>query len=117
MFAYFIYSVCDRPSRKFPSDFIFGVGTSAYQIEGGWNAHGKGNSIWDDLTHNHPEKMPDRSNGDISSDSYHQVGKNIYQTTNRVRRLIVFFKKTSLATKIRFPLRIIQNFAIKCELR
>ena len=31
---------------QFPKDFIWGVASSAYQVEGGWNEGGKGKNVF-----------------------------------------------------------------------
>ncbi|KAL0736983.1 hypothetical protein Bca4012_013193 [Brassica carinata] len=51
----------------FPKNFTFGAATSAYQIEGA--AHRALNG-WDYYTHRYPERVPDRSSGDVACDSY-----------------------------------------------
>lgn len=38
---------------------------------------GKGPSIWDHLSHTHPEMIKDHSNADIGPNSYHLFEKDI----------------------------------------
>ncbi|CAK8532339.1 unnamed protein product [Lathyrus sativus] len=62
---------------SFPENFIFGTASSAYQVEGAANVGGRGPSIWDTFTHNYPEMINDRSNGDVAVDEYHIYKKDV----------------------------------------
>nr|1MYR_A Chain A, MYROSINASE [Sinapis alba] len=62
-------------SSSFEADFIFGVASSAYQIEG---TIGRGLNIWDGFTHRYPDKSgPDHGNGDTTCDSFSYWQKDI----------------------------------------
>ncbi|CAI4213865.1 unnamed protein product [Parascedosporium putredinis] len=52
-----------------PSDFHWGYATSAAQIEGAWDTHGKGHSIWDTFGHT-PGRIRDSSTADDACASY-----------------------------------------------
>ena len=74
---------------SFPTGFVWGFGTAAYQIEGGWNEGGRGPSIWDtfsgagggepnqgmsevalsDVVHGHT--------GDVACDHYHRWREDV----------------------------------------
>ncbi|MFC4455473.1 GH1 family beta-glucosidase [Deinococcus sonorensis] len=54
---------------QFPSDFIFGVATSAFQIEGATHQDGRGDSIWDTFCRE-PGRILDGSNGDVACEHY-----------------------------------------------
>lgn len=69
-------------NNSFPDNFIFGVSSAAYQIEGGWNVDGKGPSIWDEFTHSHPERIVDGQNADISVNSYELFEEDIKAVNN-----------------------------------
>jgi len=55
----------------FGKDFNWGVATSAYQIEGAWNADGKGESVWDRFT-SRQRNVKDKTNGNETIDFYNR---------------------------------------------
>jgi beta-glucosidase len=60
----------------FPPGFIWGAATASYQIEGAWQAGGKGESIWDRFSHT-PGKVQNGDTGDVACDHYHRWREDI----------------------------------------
>ncbi|KUO95523.1 GH1 family beta-glucosidase [Ferroacidibacillus organovorans] len=56
---------------NFPKDFVWGVATSSYQIEGGVNEGGRGSTIWDDFCAM-SDAIVDNSDGAVACDHYHR---------------------------------------------
>jgi len=63
-------------AQRFPDDFLFGVATSSYQIEGATKADGRGASIWDAFS-NMPGRVYQGHNGDVACDHYHLWEKDL----------------------------------------
>jgi beta-glucosidase len=66
---------------SFPRDFVWGVATSAYQIEGAVNIDGRGPSIWDVFSHT-AGKIVHGDTGDIACDHYHHWKEDIQLMKN-----------------------------------
>jgi beta-glucosidase len=70
------------PGGKFPDDFIWGLGTAAYQIEGAWDEDGRGPSIWDTFSgagsyepnEGHEVKS---DSGAVTCDHYHRMEEDV----------------------------------------
>ncbi|MCE3607328.1 GH1 family beta-glucosidase [Massilia sp. P8910] len=63
-------------SNHYPTDFTWGVATSAFQIEGGASADGKGPSIWDTFCLN-PNNIKDKSDGTVACDHYNRYREDV----------------------------------------
>ncbi|KAK9139343.1 hypothetical protein Scep_009024 [Stephania cephalantha] len=59
----------------FPTNFVFGAGTSAYQVEGAAAEDGRTASVWD--TFAHAGLLKDKSNGDRACDQYHKYKEDV----------------------------------------
>jgi beta-glucosidase len=66
--------------RTFPDEFLWGAATAAYQIEGGWDEDGKGESIWDRFVHR-PFNVYNGDTGDVSCDHYHLMPQDVTMMT------------------------------------
>ncbi len=63
-------------SRRFRHDFVWGVATSAYQIEGATTEDGRGDSIWDAFCRQ-PGAIADGSSGNIACDHYARFSHDV----------------------------------------
>ena len=59
-----------------PAPFLWGVATSAYQIEGAVREDGRGASIWDTFSHT-PGKTFNGQTGDVAADHYHHLDEDL----------------------------------------
>lgn len=60
----------------FPPDFLWGVATSSYQIEGASREDGRGETIWDRFSHQ-PGNVERGETGDVACDHYHRYEDDI----------------------------------------
>ncbi|MDE7245175.1 MAG: beta-glucosidase [Oscillospiraceae bacterium] len=61
---------------QFPKEFLWGAASASYQIEGGVQEGGRGESIWDVFSHT-PGKVKHGDTGDVAADSYHRWREDI----------------------------------------
>lgn len=60
----------------YPDGFLWGVSTSAYQIEGAVDADGRGSSTWDVFSAQ-PGRIADGSTAAVATDHYHRYAEDV----------------------------------------
>src|SRR5271165_445144 len=63
-------------AKRFPSHFLWGASTAAYQIEGAVHEDGRGSSIWDDFAAE-PGRTYQGQSGEVAADHYHRSAEDI----------------------------------------
>ncbi|XP_012082755.1 beta-glucosidase 11 [Jatropha curcas] len=70
-----VFCSIEKYSRKdFPPGFIFGSGTSAYQVEGAASEDGRSPSVWDTFAH---QGFANGATGDVAADQYHKYKEDV----------------------------------------
>src|SRR5690606_25867427 len=60
----------------FPTGFVWGAATSAYQIEGATKEDGRGESVWDTFCRE-PGRVRNGDTGDVAADHYHRYESDL----------------------------------------
>lgn len=84
--------------ENFPSNFIWGVATASYQIEGAATQDGRGLSIWDTFSAT-PGKVANGDTGLVACDHYHRFAEDI----EIMKRLGIRSYRFSIAWPRLFP--------------
>jgi beta-glucosidase len=63
-------------SAGFPTDFLWGAATSAYQVEGAVREDGRGPSMWDRFVEQ-PGTIYGGHTGEVASDHYHRMEEDV----------------------------------------
>ncbi|HLF43635.1 MAG TPA: GH1 family beta-glucosidase [Acidimicrobiia bacterium] len=63
-------------ASEFPPNFLWGVATASYQIEGAVAEDGRRPSIWDTFSHT-PGRTRNGDNGDLAVDHYHRYADDV----------------------------------------
>jgi beta-glucosidase len=63
-------------NARFSPDFLWGMATAAYQVEGAWKEDGKGESIWDRFSHT-VGRVKGGATGDDACDQYHLYPQDV----------------------------------------
>jgi beta-glucosidase len=71
-----VASTASTAEHRFPAGFVFGVATSAYQVEGAAAEDGRGPSIWDTFSRT-PGKVTRGETGDVATEHYHRYREDV----------------------------------------
>ncbi|RFA14097.1 hypothetical protein B7R22_10815 [Subtercola boreus] len=63
-------------ATRLPADFVLGITSSAFQIEGGAHDGGREPSVWDDFSHQRG-RIEGGATADIAADHYHRVSEDV----------------------------------------
>ena len=69
-------SELDEIASSYPAGFVWGAATAAYQIEGAWDADGKGLGIWDEFCRR-KGAIERGETGDVACDHYHRWREDV----------------------------------------
>lgn len=66
----------NKTTSSFPKNFVWGAAAAAYQIEGAWDADGKGPSVWDKFTEQKGTVWQDQ-HGRVACDHYNRYPEDV----------------------------------------